>query len=129
MDTLCYYVRGYTNTTNNKRKEIIKMSIVFVPPEEQETTISFSRSETDCIIWTSDTTTMTKLDKLCESAPDNYKVVSIGKIDGKTVNKKYLLKDKTLLSFRTGKIKREFTEEQKKALSDRMKQLKQQDKL
>ena len=95
---------------------------VYVPLEEQETHINYSRLEKFCTIWTSDSTTITKLDKLCESSPDYYKLVNVGKYKGKVVNKEYQIADKTLISFRSGKIKRELTEEQRKALSERAKE-------
>lgn len=92
-----------------------------VPIEEQETTISYSRSGTTCNIWTSDQTTITKLDKLCKTAPQNYKVVAVGKSGEKVVSKEYKLQDKTRLSFRTTKTKK--TDEQKMKAKELMTQL------
>lgn len=90
-----------------------------VPTEEQETTINFSRSDKTAYIWTSDTTVMTKLDKLCETAPEYYQLRKAGKVDGSVVDKDYIVTDKSLISFRSGHAKRELTEEQRKALADK----------
>ena len=71
---------------------------------EQETTINFSRDRKECEIWTSDTTVMTKLDKLCEESPKNYRLDAIGEIDGETVDKCYIISDKRLISFRRDRV-------------------------
>lgn len=85
--------------------------------EEQETCISFSRTDNDCIVWTSDSTTMTKLNKLCEIAPEVYKVRAVGYYKGKIVHKEYVISDKNYLTFRTKK--KTLTEEQKQELAKR----------
>jgi len=80
---------------------------------EQEVHINFMRDEDFATIYTSDTTYMTKLDKLCKASPDMYSLISdTGR--GKT----YRLEDKTLISFRAKK--RELSEEQKIAAGERM---------
>lgn len=92
-----------------------------VPPSEQETTISFSRDGDAVDIWTSDTTVMTKLDRLCESSSNDYKCTETSKsIDGLLANKKYTIKRKRLLSFRSGVHKRQITEERRAELAERM---------
>lgn len=56
---------------------------------------------------------ITKLDRLCKESPDMYSLIQdTGR------GKKYLLKDKTLISFRAKK--RELTDEQKKQAAERM---------
>lgn len=83
---------------------------------EQEVHISFMRDEGFAKIYTSDSTYITKLDKLCKNFPDMYSVIAdTGR--GKT----YRLEDKTLISFR-GK-KKEMSEEAKQAASERFKRL------
>ena len=89
-----------------------------IPANEQETTISFTRDGNCCSVWTSDTTVMTKLDKLCESAPELYILANVGVVDGNIVDKEYFITDKKMLSFRSAK--RVLTEEQKKKLADRL---------
>ncbi len=82
---------------------------------EQEVHINFMRDEDFATIYTSDTTYMTKLDKLCKTSPDMYSLISdTGR--GKT----YRVEDKTLISFRVKK--RELSEEQKIAAGERMRQ-------
>ena len=60
--------------------------------DEQETVIQFNRNEKTMTIYTSDTTTMTRLNKL-------YPIVKSDVVDGKIVAKTYLA-EKRLLSFR-----------------------------
>ena len=80
---------------------------------EQETNINFMRDEEFAKIYTSDSTMITKLDKLCKDAPKMYK------LDYETpVGKAYICKDKSLISFRSKK--RELTDEQKEAAGKRM---------
>ena len=80
---------------------------------EQSANINFMRDEDHATIYTSDTTYMTKLDKLCKSSPDMYSLIAdTGR--GKT----YRVEVKTLISFRAKK--RELSEEQKIAAGERM---------
>lgn len=86
-----------------------------VPIEEQETYINFMRDEPFATICTSDSTSITRLNKLCKSSPDMYQLVGE---DG--AYKKYKCMDKSLVSLRAKKIKREMTEEQKREAGERM---------
>lgn len=91
--------------------------------EEQETTISFSRTDDGAEIWTSDRTVMTKLDKLCAESPEFWKCKKVENfLDGSLANKVYTVTDKSLISFRSKKIKRDLTEEQRAELAERMKE-------
>ena len=81
--------------------------------EEQEICINSMRDEKFATIYASDSTYITKLDRLCKESPDMYSLIQdTGR------GKKYLLKDKSLISFRAKK--RELTDEQKKQASERM---------
>lgn len=82
---------------------------------EQETVVQFNRTDDFMTIFTSDRTTMTKLDK----HPEIYEVIEEGKFSGNVVTKTYRA-SKKMLTFR-GKIpvKRELTEEERKILSER----------
>lgn len=83
---------------------------------EQETSVSYMRDEEHAIIYTSDTTQMTRLDKLCRTSPDMYSLIAnTGR--GKT----YRVTDKGLISFRAKK--REMSEEAKEAASQRFKDM------
>lgn len=83
--------------------------------EEQELHINASRDEKFAKIYASDSTYITKLDKLCKESPEMYSLVEDtgrGKI--------YLLKDKSLISFRAKKTTRIMTDEQKQASAERL---------
>ena len=87
-----------------------------LPIAEQEVHVSWMRDENFAKIYASDSTTITRLDNLCKTAPDMYKLVN-----ETSVSKSYICMDKTLISFRSKK--RELTEEQKEAAGERMKKL------
>ena len=83
---------------------------------EQEVSINMMRNEDFAVIYSSDTTYMTKLDKLCEVSPEYYSLIADNGI-GKT----YRVEDKSLISFR--QKKREMSEDAKIAASERFKEL------
>ncbi len=92
-----------------------------VPIAEQETVIQFNREDKGCTIWTSDSTMMTKLDRLCKTS-EYYTLVKETKTkDGDTAGRFYKLSDKKMLSFRG--TKREYSEEEKAALAERLKNM------
>ena len=94
-----------------------------IPLDEQETVISFQRGGDLLDVWTTDTTIMTKLDKLCKEAPENYKCIEVVKLmfNKGLANKRYKCSDKGLLSLRPRRMKRELTDEQRAVLSETMK--------
>lgn len=93
--------------------------------EEQETIINFSRTDTGAEIFTTDRTMMTKLDKLCEESPEFWKCKRVDHfLDGSLANKVYTVADKSLVSFRSKKIKRELTDEQKAEIAERFRRTK-----
>lgn len=101
---------GYIDVEENREGSKLSNSVSI---SEQEVCINFMRDEDHATIYTSDTTYMTKLDKLCRTNPDMYSLITdTGR--GKT----YRIKDKTLISFRAKK--RELSEEQKIAAGERM---------
>ena len=103
---------GYASA-ENAEKRVINNS---VSVSEQETSISYMRDEDHAIVYTSDSTQMTRLDKLCKTSPDMYSLISnTGR--GKT----YRVEDKGLISFRAKK--REMSEEAKEAASQRFKDM------
>ena len=89
-----------------------------IPVDEQETTISFDRRDNTCYIYTSDSTMITKLDKLVKSG--SYKLSDIQYLEGDVVSKMYTC-PKKLISFRAKTVRREMTEEQKIAAAERLK--------
>lgn len=82
---------------------------------EMETTINFDREGEGASLYTADSVMMTKLDKLCESSPENYKVIRQDDI-----SKTYEF-PKKLITLRKSSIKKQLTDEEREILSERMK--------
>lgn len=99
--------------TNNFSDTDIKLKSV--PLYEQEFTIHFMRDEAFASIYSSDTTMITKLDKLCMSNPEMYVL-----LQDTGTGKRYRLNDKSLVSLRSKK--RTVTDEQKQKAGDRMRE-------
>ena len=90
--------------------------------EEQETHINWYRDSQNAYVFTTDRTTMTKLDRLCREHPNNYKCIGVDRAadNHEIVSKGYIVGDKSLISFRGAKIVRELTEERRAELAERM---------
>lgn len=87
--------------------------------EEQETHINLNRGDSRAEIYTSDTTMMTKLNKLIELPNTEWKLERASKLgNGEVIGKTYSCPVK-FISFRTKRSSREFTEEEKKAIGER----------
>lgn len=93
------------------------------PSNEQETTISFGRTDALADIWTNDRLMMNKLDKLCETSPDFYKCIDVGRTREKEIMCKRYKIVKSMLSFRTKKTTVILTEEQKERRREQLKAL------
>ena len=90
--------------------------------EEQETVIQFNRTDEHATVYTSDSTMMTKLDRLCKSSPKFYKKTREEKDrEGHIVGKCYSVANKSLVSLRTKKVEKNLSEEERQILSDRAK--------
>ena len=91
---------------------------------EQETSVSFSRDSDICTVYASDSTIMTKLDKLAESDKlPHWKLKEEHRLtNGELIGKTYET-HKRLISFRANISTREMSEEQKEAASERFKQM------
>ena len=87
---------------------------------EQETVINMERESDVCTIWTSDTTMMTRLDKLVKDEKD-WGIVEVSTVKGEVVGKKYKT-NKGLISFRGHKVSREMSDEQRQAAADRLRE-------
>lgn len=97
--------------------DVLSNSISYsIPSAEQETNIIFMRGEDFATVCTSDSTMKTKFDKMCENSPEFYSC-----IDENNYYKTYKIADKTLVSFR--QKKKEMSDENKNAASERFKQL------
>lgn len=85
---------------------------------EQETIVRITRDEENAVVYTSDLTMMTKLDKLVETSGEWYLVKSTNFKDGTIADKTYEC-PKQMISFRSVMPKgRPMTEEQKAALAE-----------
>lgn len=87
-----------------------------LPVSEQETITSCMRDQDFAIVYTSDTTMITKFDKLCKNSPEYYSLIERNKYGNR-----YKIADKTLVSYR--QKKKEMSEENKNAASERFKKL------
>ncbi len=114
------YVIKHDDQRQNMMKRKEKPTMFNVQLEEQETIIHFMRNDGYATIYTTDRTTMTKLDKLCEQSPEFYKLTKEDAIKGEVCGKTYRLTDKTLVSFRSKKKEVRFTDEQREASRQRM---------
>lgn len=83
-----------------------------VPVNEQETTIQFDRVGEKANIFTSDSTVMTKLDKLVENSDIWECSGEVKDMNGDLFGKEYRC-PKNMISFRSRTTTREMTEEQK----------------
>lgn len=90
------------------------------PLDEQETSIVFERNSDRMTIWTSDNTIVTKLRGLMTKSPEEYILRSISTYDGQPVAYE-VEAPKEFLSFRSVRVTRTMTEEQRIANSERMK--------
>ncbi len=91
-----------------------------IPIYEQETVIRYGRGEDFVTVHTTDSTTMTKLDKLADNPDSDWTLSETWTVDGEVVEKMYKA-PKALVSFRTARVSRQLTDEQKQALADRLK--------
>ena len=88
--------------------------------DEQETHISFSRGDERAEIYTSDTTMMTKLNKLIELPGTEWRLEQETRLaSGELIGKIYSC-PVGFISFRTKKTTRVFTEEEKRAIGERL---------
>ena len=78
-----------------------------LPVHEQETNIIFMRNSDMAVIYTSDSTTMTKLDKKVKSVNSEWKLKEVHRLEstGEIVGKTYIC-PKKFISFRSVRIQR-----------------------
>lgn len=90
--------------------------------EEQETHINFMRGDGRAKIYTSDTTMMTRFNKLVEIAGAEWKLERVERLNGSVIGCTYSC-PVSFISYRSKRIKRELTEEQREQLRDNMERL------
>lgn len=88
--------------------------------QEQEVCINACRDEDFATCYCSDTTWITKMDKLVEKSPSLFKVIA------KTDYGKTYKFPKRLISIRSSIVTREMTEEQKQLAAERMRNAREQ---
>lgn len=104
------------NEDTGEVEKQVNYSNYSLPVSEQECVISFMRDEDFATVYTSDTTMITKFDKLCKNSPEYYSLIERNKYGNR-----YKIADKTLVSYR--QKKKEMSEENKNAASERFKKL------
>lgn len=82
---------------------------------EQEVHINFNRNEDCAQMYCTDVTWITKMDKLVAKSPEFYEVVA------ETENGKTYRFPKRLISLRSSVVRREYTNEQKQQMAERLK--------
>lgn len=97
----------------NKRENGMENNKMTVPVNEQETHVYYMRDEKFGKVYTSDSTQITRFDKLCKTSPDMYTL-----IEDTGRGKMYRIADKSLVSFRS--TKRQYTQEQKEEMRQRL---------
>ena len=104
------------NEDTGEVEKQVNYSNYSLPVSEQETITSCMRDQDFAIVYTSDTTMITKFDKLCKNNPEYYSLIERNKYGNR-----YKIADKTLVSYR--QKKKEMSEENKNAASERFKKL------
>lgn len=100
-----------------------RLGTAFCLTEEQETTIQYSRVDDYANICTSDSTQKTKFDKLVESNPEHWTLISKDEVFNT-----YRCTPKSLISARSKVVKRDLTPEQRAAIGERFKNSKDENK-
>ena len=103
-----------------KEYKIEDIKVISRDAAEQETTISFGRTDTTARMWVADNTMLTKVRNLIAKAPHNYKITAITYC-GDEVTGFEVEFPKDLLSFRSDYKTMNFTDEQKAAATERIK--------
>lgn len=107
-----------------KEYDLEELIISGNPSDESEVCVTALKSEDVAEIYTSDNVYLTKFKKLVEANPDAWKIVNIVERSDGTISGVMLRAPKRCLSFRAGKeIERVYTEEQKNALTERLKNM------
>ena len=90
--------------------------------EEQETHVNFSRGDERAEVYASDTTMITKLDKLVRMEGTEWRLERLSKIKEEVVGKTYSC-PVSFISFRSKRVSRDYTDEQREAMANRMRMM------
>lgn len=88
-----------------------------IPTNEQETVVQYDRNGDTMTIYTSDSTQMTRLDKIYKRSREHRQAGEVVAVEYKA--------DKRLLSYRSKIVKKSLTDEQRAGLSAKMKALRE----
>jgi len=91
-----------------------------IPIAEQETTISWYRTDDTVCVYTSDRTMMTRLDKLADDPGSPWTRVWTEQSYGDIISKRYTA-PRNLISFRRAPLSRVLTDEQRAEAAERLK--------
>ena len=89
---------------------------------EQETIISFGRTDEKATVYSTDKTLITRLDKIVSKNPTEIKVDEVQEENGKVIAKTYKM-PKKFISFRSKSVERHYTEAQREVLRNNAKRL------
>ena len=113
-----------------KEYDLEELTISGNPSEESEVCVTALKSEDVADIYTSDNVYLTKFKKLVEANPDAWKITQVVERSDGTVSGVMLQVPKKCLSFRAGKeVERIYTEEQKNALAERLRNMRSKKQL
>lgn len=89
--------------------------------EEQETHVNFNRDDDRATVYTSDTTMMTKLNKLVELPGSEWKIEEVSRLKwtGEVIGITYSC-PVSFVSFRSKRVVRNYSEEQRRAIGERL---------
>lgn len=93
--------------------------------DEQETTVQVSRDTGTLNIWSSDNTMITKLRKCVAESPDVWKCWEGSRDPDGNLTGYFFSAPRDMLTFRTKKVTREFTDEQREAAAERLKRVRE----
>ena len=117
-------IKAHNQYKASKEYDLEELIISGNASDESEVCVTALKSEDFADIYTSDNVYLTKFKKLVEANPDAWKIVQVVERPDGTVSGVMLQAPKRCLSFRAGKeVERVYTEEQKNALAERLKNM------
>lgn len=95
--------------------------ITGVSADEQETTISFGRTDKEAELYTNDNTVLTKIKNMFNNDDCEWKLKNVVKDQNGNVVGVFFVVPKKLISLRAKTMKSNLTDEQKQAAAERLK--------
>jgi hypothetical protein len=123
-------ITAYNQNKVLKEYDLEELTISGNASEESEVCVTALKSEDVADVYTSDNVYLTKFKKLIEANPDAWKITQVVERSDGTVSGVMLQVPKKCLSFRAGKeVERIYTEEQKNALAERLRNMRSKKQL